>query len=235
MSASGFSDFGNDKEVLKRFGELETQRKEAGEIVYKWFRYRARRNIGIFYSLVSFFPVLGTILSGFSVSSTTIYIVMTVATCTAVFVARLVGMQNFGMMRTTISLLKENSKIRATHSYFEAASYVILVLWPWFGFMVAASLHVAIVAILFALTWLVELVFFRIVVVRRNKNPIIDLGIADHIIVFAFPLAAIFSVLGVLPNSTWFSPFLLITPLVLFAGVKSLYDAPKELAGNIVE
>ena len=45
-----------EREVSKYLSELETQRKEAGDIVQRWFRFRARRELSLFYSFLSFVP-----------------------------------------------------------------------------------------------------------------------------------------------------------------------------------
>jgi hypothetical protein len=88
--------------------------------------------------------------------------------------------------------------------------------------------------IFFALVWLVELVLYRVLTLHRNKNPILDHRAEDWLAVVAFPLGAIISVVNIVPGQSYFG-FLLISPLVLIAGLKSLYDAPKELVNNLDE
>jgi hypothetical protein len=233
MSSSDLSGVTGTQERPGKSYRLEDQRKEAGDIVQRWFRFRARRGIGVFYSLISIFPVLGTILSAFSVSPVVIYSCITLAVFLMLFFAKSTGIQSFDKMTATIRLLKDDSA--KDRSYSAAALFVVFALWPWLGYLISTLLHQPVFAILFALTWLVELVLYRLLGSHRKTNSIIDVRVEDWVIIIAFPLAAIISTIGILPHETWFSAFLLISPLVLLAGMKSLYEAPKELVSNLDE
>jgi hypothetical protein len=234
MSSSEFPKRGRGDEDLSQLYQLEGQRKEAEEIVRRWFRFRARRGIGIFYLVVSLAPVLGTIVGTLFNAEVAGIIVGTSTAVFAWFCARRAGAQSFGRMTRTMKLLEEdptqNPKPIASNPVI-----FLLQLWPWIPYVVTGVLGLPLFEIFFALVWLVENVLFRVLVLSRNKNPILCQRVEDWLATLSVPIIAIIpalSQLGILPQEPPFSAFLLITPLFLVAGVKSLYDAPKELVGN---
>lgn len=235
MPSPNFNRDGGREEVFRRLSQLESQRKEAGEIVQRWFRFRARRGLGVFYSLLSFVPVLGSILGVFSNSESVIFAGVTVAVIFAWIFGRIAGVQSFGKMTRTIHLLKDNAKKKSNSTYNALPTFVLVVLWPWVAYAVASVRGLSLYEVFFALVWLVELVLYRTLTIHRNKNPILEQKAEDWLVIFAFPLAAIISALRIIPNESGFLAFLLISPFILIAGVKSLYDAPKELVNYLDE
>lgn len=228
MPSSDYSDSGGKGESLRRLSQLDAQRKEAGEIVQRWFRFRARRGIGITYLLLSFLPLLGSIL--FTLSKT-LLIEFAGVTVAAIFfwsLGRLAGAQSFGKMSKTIWLLKEDSTKQSGVVFSQDIRFIAL-FWPWLAYATANILGLPLYEVLFATIWLVQLVLYRALTVHRNKNPILEVRVEDWLVILAFAIAAIGSSLHIIPDV---SPFLLITPLILGAGLKSLYEAPKELVNS---
>lgn len=219
---------------LSTLSQLEGQRKEAGEIVYRWFRFRARRGLGLFYSLLSFLPLIGSILGTLFASEDVTLAGITVGIVCFWVVARVAGFRGFGRMRSTIELLKEDVPMGGrSQDLKRAATFVVIVLWPWIAYAVATTMGNAPLEVLFALVWLVEFVTFRVVTLKRNKNPIVGLRIEDWVVIVSIPVAALLSAFQIVSNAPPFFGFTLVSPLLLFSGLKSLYDAPKELVGGL--
>jgi len=217
------------EDELSVLSQLEGQRKEAGEIVYRWFRFRVRRGLGLFYSLLSVLPVIGSIL-GTLVSQNVALVGVTVGIVCTWILARTVGFQGFGRMRSTIDLLKENDSAGGRgRELRRTTTFLFIAVWPWVAYAAASVLGQRYLEVLFALIWLLEFVAFRIFSLRRNKNPIVSHTLEDWLVVFCIPIAALVSAIQIIPNASAFYGFVLGSPILLFAGVKSLYDAPKEL------
>jgi len=218
-----------DRGDFRALTELIAQRNEAGDITYRWFRFRVRRGLGIFYALLSFIPVLGEILGMLSVSQYTIVGAVTIALVCVWIAARALGFQGFGRMASTIGLLRGNEPAQGGQGFKRAATFVAIAVWPWIAYAVAASLGQTFFQILFAVLWFLEFVSYRLFTLRRNKDPIVDHRIEDWVVLLCFPAAAFLSTFAPFPNASPFYGFLFLSPLLLLSGLKSLYDAPKEL------
>jgi len=211
--------------------ELIGQRKEAGEIVYRWFRFRARRGLGVFYLILSFLPVLGTIVGTLSSSTALAIVSASVGVVFSWLVARSTGLQSFGRMRSTIGLLK-GSKGGGGRGRRGDALFLFIVLWPWVAFAWASMAGTAPLEVLFAVVWFVELVAYRLLTLRRNTDPIVDHRMEDWLVLVSLPAAALLSTVQI-PGAQQFYGFMFLSPILLFSGLKSLYDAPKELVTSI--
>ncbi|MGA2664768.1 MAG: hypothetical protein ABSF83_07475 [Nitrososphaerales archaeon] len=206
---------------------LEAQRREAEGIVYRWFRFRVRRGLGVLYCFFSFLPVLGTILYALSGSLDVSLVGGTVAGVCASLVFRAAGFRGFSRMTSTMELLKgvdgRRGRLRS------AVGFMVLVIWPWIACGISFVIGRTTLAEAFAVVWLVELVVYRLVVARRAGDPIAEPRVEDWLALFSFPLGALLSTIQSLPPVIHGYGFLLVSPLLLISGIKSLYDAPKEL------
>lgn len=214
--------------------QLESQRKEAEDIVYRWFRFRIRRGLGVFYALLASLSLLGSILGTVFASQTLTIVCDTIALLLIWAAARAAGFRGFGRMGSTIDLLKEGGSTDGrSRSLRAAAIFVVVAVWPWVAFAAAAVLGQTSLEVLFALVWLVEFVGYSILSLRRNKNPMVDHRLEDWLVVVCIPTAALVSALRIFHTTDLFFGFDLVSPLLLFSGIKSLYDAPKELARDL--
>jgi hypothetical protein len=235
MTTSDPSGAGGKDEAIRMFGELENQRKEAGEIVQRWFRFRARRGLGVMYLLLSLSILVGIISYDLTASIVVAIVCGTIVGVFASISGRLAGAQNFGKMTRTIWLLKEDSTRKQSSEIYWTLLRSVAFLWPWLAYAAAVILGLPAYAILFASAWLIELVIYRVLAVRRNKNPILEQRAEDWLVLLAFPIAAMVSLLPIFPSGALFSAFILLSPLFLIAGLKSLYEAPKELVNSLDE
>jgi len=221
---------------LSVLSQLEGQRKEAGDIVYRWFRFRVRRGLGLFYSLLAVLPILGVILGTLFASQSVTLVGVTIGIVCVWIVSRTAGFQGFGRMGSTIDLLKENDSPGGKgREARRTATFLFIAVWPWVAYAVVSLLELKYLQILLALIWLVEFVAYRMFSLRRNKNPIVSHGIDDWLVVFSIPIAALISTIDIIPGSPPFFGFMLVSPFLLFAGIKSLYEAPKELVAGLGE
>ena len=188
----------------------------------------------MFYSLLSILPVLGSILGAVFASQSASLVGVTVGIVCIWILSRTAGFQGFGRMRSTIDLLKEDGSARGgTREWQRTTTFLFIAVWPWVAYAVANALGQRYLEVLFALIWLVEFVAYRIYSLRRNKNPIVSHTIEDWLVVFCIPIAALVSAIQIVPNASPFFGFLLASPFLLLAGIKSLYDAPKELVAGL--
>lgn len=221
---------------LSVLSQLEGQRKEAGDIVYRWFRFRVRRGLGLFYALLSVLPVLGIVLGTLFASQDIALAGVTAGIVCVWVVSRIAGFQGFGRMGSTLDLLKENdSPGGAGREMRRTGTFLVIAVWPWVAYAIVSALGQVYLEVLFALIWLVEFVAFRTYSLRRSRNPIVSHRIDDWLVVFCIPIAALISAIQIVPGSPPFYGFLLVSPLLLLAGVKSLYEAPKELVAGLGE
>jgi hypothetical protein len=225
--------FPGKDEDLKALHELQDQRKQAAEIVQRWFRYRARRGIGIFYLIVALAPVLGDIAGTLTRTTFVGIAVGTVMVFLAWIFGRAAGAQSFDRMNLTLRLLKESSN-QTGQTLVDALKFMVL-LWPWFAYAAAALRGLPIYEFVISLIWLAQNILYRFVVPHRRRNLIVEMRWEDWLVTLSVPVIALAVALGGLqlfpPVSL--SDFLLITPFLLVAGLASLYEAPKELVPDL--
>lgn len=224
-----------EEDELSVLSQLEDQRKEAGDIVYRWFRFRVRRGLGLFYALLSVLPVLGVILGTLFASQGVTLAGVTIGIICVWIVSRTAGFQGFGRMGSTVSMLKEDDASGRGRELRRTSTFLFVAIWPWVGYAIVSVLGQIYLEVLFALVWLLELVAFRMLSLRRNKNPLVTHRIDDWVVIFCIPLAALVSALQIIPGSSPFYGFELVSPILLLAGIKSLYEAPKELVAGLGE
>jgi hypothetical protein len=209
--------------------QLEEQVRESQRTVYRWFRFRVRRGLGMLYLLFSFLPVFGTLIFAISGSLAITIICGTIVGVGSSIVFRAAGLRGFGRMSRTIDMLKGRSTLTSLNG--RAALLIGFALWPWAAYGVAISVGLTSLAAAFAVIWLVELGLYM--AFKRLKDPLFDRKAEDWIAMISFPIGAVLSTLPGLPGPLNSYGFLLISPLLLFAGAKSLYDAPRELVVNL--
>jgi hypothetical protein len=206
--------------------ELESQRKEAEAIVYRWFRYRVRRGFGVLYCLYSTLPVIGSVIYAATSDITLALIGGTIAGVCFSLALRAAVFRGFGKMGPTMGLLRGGVADRGPN---QRARVLLFGIWPWIGYAVAASFHEGSLEALFAAVWLVELVIFRRRTLLRTGDAIVKPRFEDWLALVSFPVGALLSILPGLPVELHEYGFVLISPLFLFSGVMSLYEAPREL------
>ena len=216
--------------------KLQGQQTEVELIAARLFRYKVRRGLGVFYALVAIMPVFGIILyltvplllvvSGLLCGYLTIYVV-----------ARVSGFQGLTRMQYSLDFLRgERGRIYDEKGYRRIswtksfARFFLLIVFPWLAYSIADQEGYTSLASVFILILLGAFVFIEINSRLRRKSKkgisVLDRRIEDWaIIIGSFSIALLANVSGA-PVWTW----ALASPIFLLSGIKSLYDAPKELA-----
>jgi hypothetical protein len=210
---------------------LQQQRMEAELISARLFRFRARRSIGVLYSLCSILPLMGVVLFAttplpFSVAG------MVGGILLVWFAARSSGLGQLARMQYSLDFLKGGKGAvydargeiwlsrRTNLTWFLASA------WPWFGYILASSEGFQLFAAIFMLIFVAEFIAITAFGQLTRKNSILEWRFED----WAFILGDVCIAFAVLvpgaPSWLW----VFATPLFVLCGTKSLYDAPKELA-----
>jgi hypothetical protein len=210
--------------------KLEEQRRETERLVYRWFRFKTRRALGLLYSLFAFLPLIGEALylaSENSLLSLAGALIVGVA-CSLAF--RAAGYRGFGGMTNTIEMLQGKDSPRSSNA--RTILLPLVAISPLIGFMVANIMGEPQLYVYIAILWLVERVVF-VWIAKRTRNPILDPKIEDWLVAVGFPVGALLSTLAIIPVAIHPFGFLLISPLIAFCGIKALYEAPEELGASL--
>jgi len=204
---------------------------EAELIAARLFRFRARRSIGVFYSLLSILPLAGVILAA---TVPIPFAVVAVASGAVVVwsVARSSGLSGISKMQYSLDFLKGKKGVvydaskdvwlarRTNLGWFLAST------WPWFGYIVAIMEGSGLLAGVFMLIFVGEFAALAVLSRFPKVSSIFEWRIEDWAFIMGDVGIAFAAIIPGAPSWTW----VLATPIFVLCGVKSLYDAPKELA-----
>ena len=211
--------------------ELDQQRREVERLVYRWFRFKTRRALGLLYCIFSFLPLVGEALDLVSHNSLVALVgtVIVGVVCSIAF--RAAGYRGFGDMINTIGMLEGKDVSR--NSGIRLILVLPVAVWPLVAYVVATITGVVQLYVPIVVLWLIERVIISIWIFRGTRRPILDPEIEDWLAVVIFPIGGLLSTLPIIPDAIHPYGFLLISPLLAFCGIKSLYEAPKELAASL--
>lgn len=210
---------------------LQEQRAEAELIAARLFRFRARRSLGVLYSLCSVLPLTGVILS--ATVPLSLAVVGVLGGILAVwFVARSSGLAQLSRMQYSLDFIKGGKGVvydarkeiwlsrRTNFAWFLASA------WPWFGYVIATSEGYPFYAAICMMIFVAEFVAITAFSQLTKVSSIFDWRIEDWGFVLGDVCIAFAALIPGAPSWMW----VFATPLFVFCGTKSLYDAPKELA-----
>ena len=210
---------------------LQQQRIEAELISARLFRFRARRSLGVLYSLCSILPLIGTIL--FATTPFPFAVAGTLAGIVVVwFAARSSGLAHISRMQYGLDFIKgEKGSVydarkeiwlsrRTNLAWFLASA------WPWAGYIVADSEGSPLIAAVFMAAFVAEFVAITAFGHLTRASSIFEWRLEDWAFVVGDVVIAFAALVPGAPNWLW----VFATPLFVFCGTMSLYDAPKELA-----
>jgi hypothetical protein len=210
---------------------LQQHQIEAELIAARLFRFRARRSLGVFYSLISTIPLLALIL--YATIPLPLAIAVTVAGIIAVwFVARLCGFGGFSKMQYSLDFLKgergtvyDERKSRWL-SWKRNFVWFLATLWPWLGYILANAEGYPDFAAMFLVIYVAELALILRLSRSTKEDGVVERRMEDWAFIVGDIFIAFVAILPGAPVWTW----ALATPLFVFCGTKSLYEAPKEFA-----
>jgi hypothetical protein len=212
-------------------GVLQQQRIEAELIAARLFRFRARRGLGVFYSLISILPLLGLIL--YNTAPLLFAVAGELAGVLAIwFVSRLCGFGGFSEMQYSLDFLKGergtvyDEKRGRWLSWRRNLARLLVTVWPWIGYIIANGEGYPSFAALFLVILVAELVLIKTLSRSTSGDSILEGRVEDWAIIVGDIAIGIIAILPGAPVWTW----ALASPLFVICGTKSLYEAPKELA-----
>jgi formate-dependent nitrite reductase membrane component NrfD len=162
-----------------------------------------------------------------------------VAGYVAIYIAsRLSGFEGLSRMQYSLDFLRgRRGRTYDEKSYHpiswtkSSASYFLLIVFPWLAYSIADQEGQMTLASIFILILITVFSVVEIISWRRRKKDEKGIGVFEKraedwaILIGSFSIALLANVPGA-PVWTW----AVASPILLLAGIKSLYDAPKELA-----
>jgi hypothetical protein len=208
-------------------GVLQQQRIEAELIAARLFRFRARRGLGVLYSLASVVPLVGLILYATVPIPFAIAGVIT-GTIAVWLVARLCGFGGISRMQYSLDFLKGEGGTTYDEGRERRLSLGRNFVWflatvgPWLGYTIANEEGYPIFAGMFLVILALIVGFSH----PTREDRIVERRVEDWAFIAGIILIAFVAILPGVPEWTW----ALASPLFVFCGTKSLYEAPKEFA-----
>lgn len=210
---------------------LREQRAEAELIAARLFRFRARRSLGVLYSLFSVLPLAGVILFATVPPPLAITGVL-VGMFVFWFVARSSGLAQLSKMQYSLDFIKGgkgavyDARKEVWLSRRTNLAWFLASAWPWFGYVIATSegypFYAAVCMIIFVAEFVAITAFSQL----TKVSSVFEWRVEDWAFVLGDVCIAFVALIPWAPSWTW----VFATPLFVFCGTKSLYDAPKELA-----
>jgi hypothetical protein len=209
--------------------ESEPEHRDPKQIALAAFRFRARRGIGVFYASLSTIPVLVTLLNAYPLPGY-VYVVSLVLLMIAIWlVSRAAGMRGFTHMSKAIDLydhVKQKSPKKRS-DLLKLTRALFLFIFPFALFALIASYNQNALAAAVIFVWVIVWALLNILSYsRQSKDGIVCMHIEDWI---ALPITMGLLILNSLPVVGLWVKFGFAAPVLLVAGVKSLYEAPEEL------
>jgi hypothetical protein len=212
---------------LDEYSLLQQQRTEAKSAMVRIFRFRARRAVGVLYSLVSLYLLT---IAALLVSSVSVYLIVAgafVGWLAVWYVASKMGFNGFERMAYSLEFVDGGEELVRERRKRDANSrYLLLTSFFWVAaFVVARVEGFSSLSLVFVTVWVVQAALSRVSTLSRRKNSILDPKAEDWATLAA--IALIIASLVITGTGLWgILPAILI---FLVSGLKSLYDAPEEL------
>ena len=226
-----------DSTLLEKKEDLLVQQYEAELIAARLFRYKVRRGLGVFYALVAAMPIVEIAL--YLLVPTLFVVAGLIAGYLVIYIiARLSGFSGLTRMQYSLDFLKgERGMIYDEKGYRRVSwsksfvSFFLVIVLPWVAYSIAdqegyKTLSSLIVLILLAAIVTLEIHSRLKKSESKKRFNVFDRRAEDWaVIAGSLSIALLANVPGA-PVWTW----ALVSPILLLSGIKSLYDAPKELA-----
>lgn len=207
---------------------FEQQRVEAKVAMLRIFRFKARRGVGVFYALVSLLLLaVWTIVRTFS-SPILVFAGLVTGASVMWYVARAAGFRGYDRMAYSLEFLEGGEAlVRDRTRWYTNPTFFRMVTLCWAAVFVAAeaeglsTLSLAILTVGSA-----QAVFLRVFILSRSRDGVLETRPEDWVVNAVYPLMLI----SFVATGSPIDGVLLSVPIYLVAGLKSLYDAPKELS-----
>jgi hypothetical protein len=212
---------------------LELEERDPKQIALAIFRFRARRGLGVFYASLSTIPFLVGTLKLLSAPNWTYVAGLILLMVPIWLVSRAAGMRRFYNMNKAIDLYEhgQQSTLKKTSELLKLLRTLFLFIFPFVLFAFLEIYNLDTYAAIEIFVWVVVWAFLNILSYsRESQNRILHRHIEDWI---ALPITMALLILNTLPIVGSVVNFTFAVPVLLVAGIKSLYEAPEELVrGN---
>lgn len=164
------------------------------------------------------------------ISGVELEVITVISVCLIWFLARKAGFEGFDRMQNSIKLVNDSEQGAKRSRWKSLSSIVTLSLWAWIAVLICESFHQYILAEVIFSIGVFELLFYGVLAYsRRSSDGIVRRKVEDYV---ATVLVVLFLILSFIPQTSSLVNSAYITPIFLLAGIKSMYDAPEELAQN---
>ncbi len=214
-------------EYGQEYAVLAKSIEDAKEIAMRFFMFRARRGIGVFYGSFSIFVMVSFFLSIIYNSLLILLIFWIIGGFGVWYVSRIYGFKSFGRMKYTIALLENIGKKENVVRFGPRKSIISFLrsFWPWAFFIVLIWLGYIKIAVLFPLIWVFQMALIWLMNFRREGEIEIGFRLEDWAFLLSLAIAAI---LVIIPG-VGLMGFVYAVPVFIFSSIRSLFKAPEEL------
>ena len=201
--------------------------EDTKNIALRFFRFRARRGIGVFYGTFSIFVIVSFFISITSNSLELLFIFWAIGGFGVWYASKLSGFRSFGRMRYAMALLEnrkmKGSMIRSILNY-NIVSF-LRSFWPWIFFIALILLGYIEIAVLFPLIWVLQMALIWFRNFRKKGDVLLEFRLEDWAFLISLTIAAI---LVTVPKIGLMG-FVYAEPVFIFSSIRSLFNAPMEL------
>lgn len=204
--------------------ELIRRQRQTEEIALRLFRFKTRRGIGVAYTFATVM-VIFTLIAASNVRF--IYPTLFLVAITPAVVILGSGLFGYrGVVRMNYAVALASGRFESERGYVALEILTIVILtWPWLVFTALENFGYSGSAYIFPPLYVAELFVFLVVGYRTRGRPTINWRIEDTIFFLSLCIA---SLLVIVP-SIGIMGFEFALPVWILSGLKSLYEAPKEV------
>ncbi len=216
-----------DNEIIGTITEdkIKNITTEGEQIAIRLFRFKARRGIGVFYLFFAFFIITSFIIQIMTNSILYVFIFWIPGSFLLWYIPRISGFRGFGRVNYAIALVDIDRKLPKQHRFIWNILSIIRAFWPWILFVFFLIIGKGGIAVIFPTLWIAQIIIIRYLKFKSNEKVIVEQRIEDWVVIFALALA---SILVIIPHIGLLG-FVYITPVLILAGTKSLFDSPEEI------
>ncbi|MFI5420173.1 MAG: transcriptional regulator [Nitrososphaerales archaeon] len=200
-------------------------------IALTFFRFSARRGVGVYYSLLATVPILVGVLDDLSAPSIITLVSVALILFGILFLARIAGMKRFYQMNLVMGLFeRERNQGKLGNKLKRVLEVAVTPLAPLLPLVAAAIFDVTGSAILSSLVLIglvaYEVIYYIFVYSKHSVETVLPWRIEDWAVALSTPALLLLAFFKLIDTTTYLISLIL---LLLLAGLKSSYQAPQTL------
>jgi len=210
----------------------ETGQRNPKDIALAIFRFKVRRGIGVYYTLLATLPLLLIFLNSLSAPTYLAAISAGVLAPGILFFASATGMNRFTQMRFVMNLLDQDPKVRnerhRINRLLDGARTVLIAFLPLVAAAIFAITDSAVLGSVALIVYLVYVLSYYIFVFSKQPTDnVLPWRVEDWLVAV---LPSVLLVLGFFQAISSSTVLVLLLLLFLLVGLKSSYQAPQAIA-----